>query len=201
MDFISNETALQNNLKSYCDHCGNITLKGSVGNFSKGHADNQTIYRLFRCQICEDAILYRVNTSKAVQPAEQLWPSTESLAVEAPQRVRQIYEEARAIKVRSPNSFVVQIGRALEAVMNDKKAKGRGLYQKLKWFVDEGQLPEVFAEMTDISRLLRNLGAHDADKDVTLEDAETVDEFFRAVIEYLYVAPAKVAKVKARLRR
>ena len=68
---------------------------------------------------------------------------------------------------------------------------------KTQWLIKEGLLPEVFAEMTHITRMLGNLGAHDAEKDVAPSDVQVVDEFFRAIIEYLYVARAKVAKVKA----
>lgn len=45
--------------------------------------------------------------------------------------------------------------------------------------------------------MVGNLGAHDAEKDVASSDVQVVDEFFRAIIEYLYVARSKVAKVKA----
>jgi DNA-binding SARP family transcriptional activator len=127
---------------------------------------------------------------------EQLWPLALALPPEAPDRVRKIYEEARAIKRHSPSSFVVQIRRALEAVANDKSAEGKTLMTKTEWLINQGYLPEVFGEMSHISRIIGNLGAHDAENDVTEDDVEVVDEFFRAIIEYLYVASAKVAHVK-----
>ena len=68
---------------------------------------------------------------------------------------------------------------------------------KTQWLIKQGLLPEVFAEMTHITRMLGNLGAHDAEKDVLSADVQIVDEFFRAIIEYLYVARAKVARVKS----
>ena len=128
---------------------------------------------------------------------EQLWPEALTLPSEAPERVRKIYQEARAIKQRSPSSFVVQIRRALEAVANEQGAEGSTLMAKTQWLIKQGLLPEVFAEMTHITRMLGNLGAHDAEKDVLPADVQVVDEFFRAIIEYLYVARAKVARVKA----
>lgn len=63
----------------------------------------------------------------------------------------QIYEEARAIKQRSPSSFVVQIRRALEAVANEQGAEGNSLMAKTQWLIKQGLLPEVFAEMTHIT--------------------------------------------------
>jgi hypothetical protein len=55
--------------------------------------------------------------------------------------------------------------------------------------------------MGHISRILRNWGAHDAEIDVELEDVEVVDEFFKAIIEYLYVAPTKVKRVRSLIQQ
>jgi hypothetical protein len=134
-------------------------------------------------------------------PFDQLWPPSLTLPTEAPERVRQIYQEARVIMRHSPSSFVVQIRRALEAVANDKKAEGKTLLAKTEWLIHNGMLPDVFGEMTHASRMIGNLGAHDGEKDVDPQDMEVADEFFRAIIEYLYVASAKVSKVKALLQK
>ena len=44
--------------------------------------------------------------------------------------------------------------------------------------------------------MIANLGAHYAEIDVQPSDADIVDEFFRAIIEYIYIAPAKVARIR-----
>jgi hypothetical protein len=198
--------------KTFCDHCGNITLQTllstKVGDFEEG----KITYTLSGCQICEGFSLRRHpgDWTAPLRPgdvpppkdiSEQLWPEALTLPPEVPDRVRQIYQEARAIKQRSPSSFVVQIRRALEAVANEQGAEGNSLMAKTQWLIKQGLLPEVFAEMTHITRMLGNLGAHDAEKDVAPSDVQVVDEFFRAIIEYLYVARAKVAKVKALMGR
>jgi hypothetical protein len=98
--------------------------------------------------------------------------------------------------IRSPNSFVVLIGRALEAVTRERNAEGGSLYDRLNWLISEGHLPQVFGEMGQINRLFRNWGAHDAEIEVEPGDVGIADEFFKAIIEYLYVAPAKLARVQ-----
>ena len=130
---------------------------------------------------------------------EQLWPPTLTLPPEAPDRVRKIYHEACLIRKYSASSFVVQIRRALEAVANDKKAQGGTLQAKTESLIKSGMLPPAFGDMSHISRMIGNLGAHDAEKDVTTQEVEIVDEFFRAIIEYLYVASEKISKIKALL--
>jgi hypothetical protein len=47
----------------------------------------------------------------------------------------------------------------------------------------------------------RNLGAHDAEDDVTEEDVPIILDFLEAILEYLYVATAKIAAVQARLSK
>lgn len=67
---------------------------------------------------------------------------------------------------------------------------------RLNWLVSQGLLPQVLGQMGHINRIFRNWGAHDAEIDVESEDIEMVDEFFRAIVEYLYVAPAKVDRIQ-----
>jgi hypothetical protein len=186
----------------HCDHCGNLsywsekaTLFRSVEEFPGSGYDIG--YHLYQCTICNQPILQETfQRGGEVQGSRQLWPPPLRLSPAAPQRVRQIYQEARSVMRRSPSSYVVQIGRALEAITNDKGAQGNSLYQKLDWLVTEGHLPQVFGEMTHVTRILRNWGAHDAEVDVEPEDVDVVDEFFKAIVEYLYVAPARVRRVQ-----
>ena len=44
---------------------------------------------------------------------------------------------------------------------------------------------------------LRNLGAHDAEDEITEADVPIILDFLEAILEYLYVAPARVAAVQA----
>jgi len=196
-------------LKSLCEHCGNITLQEII---ATPVADDHTVtYSLSRCTICDGMLLRRhpedwnaplspggKPLGKNV-PFDQLWPPTLTLPAEAPDRVRQIYHEACLIRKHSASSFVVQIRRALEAVANDKKAQGKTLHAKTESLIKSDMLPPVFGEMSHISRMIGNLGAHDAEKDVTDQEVEVVDQFFRAIIEYLYVASEKIAKIKVLL--
>ena len=48
-------------------------------------------------------------------------------------------------------------------------------------------------------RQIGNLGAHAGDGEVDFWDAELLDDFFRAVVEYVYVVPSKIARMKQRI--
>ncbi len=58
----------------------------------------------------------------------------------------------------------------------------------------------MLAEMTEILRMLGNMGVHSSDQEVKQEYATVIDEFFRAIVEYVYVAPAKVKDFQNRLK-
>jgi hypothetical protein len=63
-----------------------------------------------------------------------------------------------------------------------------------------GDLPPVLAEMTDVLRLLGNMGAHASDQPVKASQVDALDEFFRAVIEYIYIAPDRLRRFQKRLK-
>jgi hypothetical protein len=48
-------------------------------------------------------------------------------------------------------------------------------------------------------RHIGNLGAHAGDDDLDFWDAELLDDFFRAIVEYVYVAPSKIERLKQRI--
>jgi predicted RNA-binding Zn-ribbon protein involved in translation (DUF1610 family) len=191
--------------KALCPHCGNVTYQREVTSEGK--------YRTYACDMCGDTTFQKVNIIQVERTTprgkkvfveqeqlEQLWPILSVLPNEVPERGRKIYEEAISIRTKSPSSFVVQIRRALEAVANERKAPSGSLYNQVEWLIKNNLLPETFGKMAQITRLIGNLGAHDADMDVRLEDTEVVDEFFRAAIEYIYIAPAKIVKLNDLLK-
>ena len=63
-----------------------------------------------------------------------------------------------------------------------------------------GTFPGYFAEITDLMRQIGNLGAHAGDEDVNFWDAELLDDFFRSVVEYVYIAPSEIERLKQRIR-
>ena len=75
------------------------------------------------------------------------------------------------------------------------------LADKLTYLAGAGRIPQTLAEMAHHLKELRNLGAHDAEDTVTEEDVPIILDFLEAILEYLYVAPAKVAAVQARLKK
>lgn len=103
------------------------------------------------------------------------------------------------IRHSAPNAFAGQIRRALEYLCQDQQASGKDLYTKLADLVSKGVLPTTLVDMTDLIRKVGNTGVHASDEEATMWDAELIDEIFRAIVEYVYIAPQKVARLRQRL--
>jgi hypothetical protein len=111
-----------------------------------------------------------------------------------------LYEEVWPLRHRAPAAFVGQVRRLLEFVCEDRKAAGRSLFEQLRHLVTQGTLPGYFTSITDLLRVVGNMGAYATDEDLSRWDAELIDDFFRSVVEYVYVAPAKIRRMQERLR-
>jgi hypothetical protein len=103
------------------------------------------------------------------------------------------------VQQTAPNAYAVMLRRALEAICRDRGVAKSTLHDSLEELSKRGEIPPILAEMTTVLRQLGNDGAHAASRKVTVPLTWVMDEFFRAVIEYVYVAPGKLANFKARL--
>ncbi len=128
-------------------------------------------------------------------------PSGTQLHRAVPERIRAAYEEASRIREIAPNAFAVQIRRALEALCEDRGAKGRNLSARIEDLSKKGELPSALVQITDVMRLVGNIGAHGVGESVHPLQVYAIDDFFKVVVEYVYVAPAKLQEFKARFEK
>jgi len=192
---------------AYCPHCGNDSPQEVVATHNRfGRHEGWSYFTLVFCHTCRAALLYHRDPNRsgasrgfALKDHDLLWPQINGLHRSVPQRIREVYEEAARIKRRAPNAFANQIRRSLEVLCKDRGATGGSLKDSLKQLSDRGEIPSTLAEMTDVLRLLGNMGSHDHDLPVGPEYVEVIDDFFRAVVEYVYVAPHRVNEVRAQL--
>ena len=203
---------------AYCPHCGNRAPQklihsqhtSEVGWITDDESAEEQIddlpvaYYVASCETCNAILLYQATVNvledKDFIQADLVWPESGELHKSVPASVTKIYNEALRIKTLAPNAFAVQIRRALEALCADRGAKQAVLQRMLKEFSDRGEIPATLAEFTDVLRLLGNVGAHAASESVKPWQVYAMDEFFRAVVEYVYVAPNKLKEFKDSLK-
>lgn len=197
----------------YCPHCGNtapqrlvhtqryLEKSWSVADGSEDTDPWSTFVVV--CETCGHILLYD-NVADQSPDSEfhncnLEFPKPAQLHTSVPEIIRQVYEEAARIRVIAPNAFAVQIRRALEALCEDRKAKGRNLAARLKTLSQNGEIPPVLAEVTDVLRLIGNIGAHGIGDSVHPLQVHAIDDFFKAVVEYVYVAPGRLKEFKNRM--
>jgi len=201
----------------YCPHCGNRAPQEVIYkyDFYEDILDEETVIDILhhlrliaRCETCDDILLYYVPSyhideldKGILSPfafAVLQWPILAKFDTKAvPEKILKIYDEAAKIKLLAPNAFVVLIGRALEIICIYQGIDGKiPLQKKLKKLTELGKLPSLLSEVTNIIRLIRNAGAHAIGPNISNQHASAIDDFFRVIIEYLYIAPYKLKQFK-----
>lgn len=199
-----------------CPHCGNETnleVVYSIETPEKVYSMNDpddfieldTTYYLTQCKTCLSIALYcdteadekqgKLSEAYICYPAQKLYHDY------IPLSIRETYTEAKRIKNISPTAFAVMIRRGLEFICKEKKAKGRNLNQQLRDMGKSEIIPHTLVEMGDTLRFLGNLGAHATEYKIDRNEAQAMDDFFSAMIEFVYIAPEKLNKVKEIIKK
>ena len=192
-----------------CYHCGNTAPHIIVweGNGPKEKVDIyifQTYFYLAQCKACNDMALYTdweaSDNVRNLQEAALLYPQQKEISTYVPASIAKNYAEAIKVKKISPTAFAVLIRKCLEYICLDNKATGRSLKDQLEDLAQKGIIPTTLSKMTDILRYLGNVGAHASNLLISDEEADAIDDFFIAVIEYAYIAPKKLATVSEKIK-
>lgn len=171
-------------------------------------ATKYRIWRVFLCLTClnptlewEDQFLMPDHAPIRRDP-QVLYPVPRAHLDNVPAAIEKEYRSAHKYKNRDPNACAVYIGRALDKICQHEKVTGNRLIDKLNNLIAKKNLPDQLGTMAHQIRQIRNMGAHaDGDDEVTEADAPIMLDFLEAILEYLYVAPAKIAAVQARLAK
>jgi hypothetical protein len=200
---------------AYCTHCGNRASQELIHVqkymertwFADGSESEPSPWSMFVavCDTCNQLLLYEnigdQNDPEYFDKSELVFPRPPRLDIAVPHEIAAIYEEAIRIRELAPNAFAVQIRRALEALAADKGIKKGSLQSQLNELAKNGDIPPNLAKATDLLRILGNVGAHASSQSVHPLLAHVIDEFFRAVIEYVYVAPRRLAQFENEMKR
>ena len=197
----------------YCPHCGNRAPQRLIHTqkylekawSSHDGFEDEHFWSTFVavCETCGHVLLYdnpgdQFNDNE-FQHGDLIYPKSGKLHSSVPKNIAEVYEEAFRIKAIAPNAFAVQIRRALEAICEDRGATKGNLQSRLSQLTEKGDIPPVLSEVSDVLRLLGNIGAHAVKESVHPLQAFALDDFFRAIVEYVYIAPNKLNDLKARM--
>lgn len=189
-----------------CPHCGNKTPHKEIfqhnfvgewyssdGNLTEGPPTSY--YKGYVCSTCNDLSIYATHDYDDSDPWLS-FPSDVTLDKSIPASVAVNYLESKRVQNISPNAFAVLIRRALEALCDDRQVLAGSLHSRLAKLAEKGEIPPILVEITTVLRTLGNSGAHNTDQKVTVPMTWQMDKFFRTLVEYVYVAPARLAEYR-----
>ena len=188
--------------KETCPHCSNAAPMEIVAKYGRivtygEHPiegfDTSVNYELLKCPACQDILLRKffwndLRDDPSNVRYQLLYPVPTTGPVGLPLKVSTTYEEAQKVRNISPNAYAVLLGRVLEEVCSDRRAKGRTLSAKLKDLSDRGEIPEKLVKVASGLRGLRNVGAHSGAGVLTATETPIIDKLCSAILDYVYSA-------------
>ncbi len=195
-----------------CPHCSNEVIHFLILRYQLGEWD----YLVYRCTTCGKITLTLYeNYSSCTRDIEDvlnninnytndqivLYPSSGEIPLSIPSNISSTYKEAISIKGKSPNGFAGLIRKSLEYVLQEQNAEGKTLYERINDLAKKNILPPTIIDMSDLIRIIGNIGVHAGSEDVTKEQTDLIDKFFNLILEYVYVAPAKVKELQEQLEK
>lgn len=203
---------------SFCPHCSNkatqrvikiqnliedsYTMEGEIS-----HNDFPCTYYVAICETCGGILIYedegcQLMEDKYFYQSELRWPELGMRTDAVPKSIMKYYEEALLVKERSPDSFAVLIRRALEAICKDRGTnETSSLNNRLKELADRGEFPPTIISLADNLRFIGNIGAHDSGSNVKPGYVRLINDFFKVIVEYVYIAPKKLEDFKKTIKK
>ncbi len=199
---------------AFCPHCGNkapqrlihVQTCEWVGRtlLDDEELDVGRTYFVASCGTCNHILLYSMygddhgeeDYAEIFAESHLEYPDSGHLDFSVPASIKQVYENAARIKLSNPDAFAAQIRRALEALCKDRGAEGENLHDMIKDLVNLEKLPATLAAAAGLLKDMGNKGAHADNETIRLNQVDALDKFFRAIVEYVYVAPSMVEALR-----
>jgi hypothetical protein len=201
-----------------CHHCGNESVMSDIGSYKRfpNIDDNDELYEVFEhhlleCPMCHKPLLlslYRhefmqieASDRKLENYAESRieYPRSRLGYKNTPQEIRESFETAIRVKGFDKKASLISLRLTIELVLGNKGETRGSLHEKIRKLTDSGVLPEVLSEISDVTRLFGNSAAHDKSVEVNEVDLDLLIEFTEYLLDYLYVIPAHIKRLKEKI--
>ena len=200
-----------------CRFCGNKTKLDIVGSNgldlevetynSQFDAEipewiSTTTWLLLKCCVCDNISLGttyvdRELGSRGMEINSIIYPTQTYGNYHMPQEIFNAYEVALKARYLDEALCLLSLRRTLEIICKDQGAIKGNLVTKIQSLANSGILPSVLKDASDILRYLGNEAAHGNSKKFTKSQVKQMIEFTETIIDYIYILPKKIAKIKA----
>ena len=205
-----------------CYHCGNKGLMEILhehmekfgGNYvnSDGSVDHDIeehyTWILLKCPVCRkisliqkytDESMYNLITHIEDYYISNIYPLNSYKMDNVPSNIASAFEAA--LKIRNINTDLCLAGlrKVLELICKDNKAVGRTLEKKIDDMINKNVFPKEMEVAYWIIRQVGNKAVHDKVIELTKYDINEIVTLLYAIINYLYIIPNKMIKLKDKL--
>jgi hypothetical protein len=196
---------------AFCPHCGHdspqLLLTLDFERVGYHHGD---FFTFVICDTCGCPLIYltRLRLGKkhkergafyyGLRASELVYPKPDAIHRAVPEKITRSFAEALKIKRTAPTAFAALIRRCLEMVCHERGAVKGVLAAKLNDLAAKGDIPPALAGMTEVIRDLGNTASHD-DVEIEAEFADVIEDFFRAILDYVYVRPHQIKDIATKL--
>lgn len=183
-----------------CPHCQIAKPNmASLGNVTTYDANNRNPRRWwhYKCTTCGGVVLTVArydNKHEMHSEILEIWPAPREVDIAVPARARSFLQQA-ITSIHAPAGAVMLAASAVDSMLKEKGLKNGSLYSRIDEAAKEHLITADMAKWAHEVRLEANDQRH-ADEDAALPDeadAERVIEFARALAQFLFVLPARVA--------
>ena len=160
-------------------------------------------YTLMRCKKCYRPVLMLQEYTDEYNKWDDVYrlypPQSKYCNRSIPKVVSDAYTEAlTCIKGKAYTAAVIMCRKTIECICHDKKAKGKDLFEQLKYLKDESVIEHNLYDWANALRLLGNDAVHEAEMTFSKQDSVDVIEFTDALLGYVYTFKEKFNKFQAR---
>lgn len=199
-----------------CRFCGNKTKLDIVGSYKVTHEEefynedyneyipewiSDTEWMMLKCCVCDNISLGNeyVDKSLASSGLSHIsieYPKTTYDSYQMPKEIYGAYEVALKARYLDGALCILSLRRTLEIICKEQGEIKGDLITKVKNLADKGILPSVLKDVSHILRIFGNAAAHGDDISFTKTQIEHLIEFTETIIDYIYILPKKLEKLK-----
>ena len=154
-----------------------------------------------QCSYPALAVAEKIPGKKGIFIIEEIFPRIEipQTPKELPKKISRFYDEFKNVyTLKKAPSISVAAGRMLlEAILKDNVAGDKPLIAAIKELADKCIIPSTLYEVAETIRTIGNKSIHEI-KGITSRDADDIWDFVNIFIQYFYVLPQKIEKIKSR---
>lgn len=198
----------------YCPHCGNSSVQtplvtqsflSKFYRYSDGEMSKEpSTYTVAKCETCDEILVY-IEHDNFLEDSDTVfgdlhYPKQLEFTDAVPNSIREIYKQAALVKQVSPTAYVILARRVLEEICVEQGVVSKNLATALNKLAQDNVIPKTLSDATTLIRLVGNAGAHASSNTITAPQIWAIDDFIKAVVEYIYVAPRKIEEFKKRFQ-